>query len=94
MTRTFQIIPKDWYKRRKLSGTQIKPVSVVIPDYQESHNHICNMVVTYSDQSSKTLISRVLYNSFTDKWTVDGMEVAVLVQESNVVGIFNEKKTG
>lgn len=94
MAKTLQIIPKDWYKRRTLSGKEISPVHVAIPDYQEVHNHICNMIVSYNDHSSKTLISRVLYNSFTGNWTVDGMEVSVIVKESNVIDIFDEKKTG
>ncbi len=82
MTRTFQIIPKDWYKRRTLTGQEIKPVHVAIPDYQAVHNHICNMIVSYSDESLKTLIARVLYNDLSQKWTVDGMEVAVHVIEN------------
>jgi len=82
MARMFQIIPKDWYKRRTVTGKQIKPVHVAIPDYQEVHNHICNMIVSYSDDSIKNLIARVLYNELTDKWTVDGMEVAVTVIEN------------
>lgn len=91
----FKIIEKNWYKRRTLTGKEIKPVHVAIPDYQAVHNHICNMIVSYSDDSLKNLIARVIYNSLTDKWTVDGMEVAVTVveakEESNE---FFEQKTG
>ncbi|GHG08258.1 hypothetical protein [Thalassotalea marina] len=81
MARKFDIIHKDWYKRRTLIGRQIKPVHVAIPDYQPIHNHICNMIVSYDDGSLKTLIARVLFNELSNKWTVDGMEVAVTVVE-------------
>lgn len=81
MARKFEIIEKEWYKRRTLTGKEIKPVHVAIPDYQPVHNYICNMIVSYSDDSLKTLISRVLYNELTGKWTVDGMEVSVTVIE-------------
>ncbi|MEW6990948.1 hypothetical protein AADZ91_09700 [Colwelliaceae bacterium 6441] len=97
MARMFKIIPKDWYKRRNLIGKEIKPVHVAIPDYQEVHNHICNMIVSYNDDSLKTLIARVLYNDLTGKWTVDGMEVAVTVIEnyqSNTDDCYNDQQTG
>lgn len=96
MARMFQIIAKDWYKRRMLSGKEIKPVHVAIPDYQQVHNHICNMIVSYNDDSIKTLIARVLYNELTEKWTVDGMEVAVTVIENHQYGIDDNEdlKTG
>lgn len=81
MARKFEIIQKEWYKRRTLTGKEITPVHVAIPDYQPVHNYICNMIVSYDDDSLKTLISRVLYNELTGKWTVDGMEVSVSVIE-------------
>lgn len=81
MARKFEIIQKDWYKRRTITGKQVKPVHVAIPDYKPIHNHICNMIVSYDDDSLKTLIARVLYNELTNKWTVDGMEVSVTVVE-------------
>ena len=97
MAREFKIIPKTWYKSRTFTGKQIEPVHVAIPDYQEVHNHICNMIVSYSDDSLKTLIARVLYNDLNEKWTVDGMEVAVTVVElskENEDGFFNSQQTG
>ena len=97
MAREFKIIPKDWYQKRTLTGKIIEPVHVAIPDYQEVHNHICNMIVSYSDDSLKTLIARVLYSDFNEKWTVDGMEVAVTVVEmsqENEDDFFNSQQTG
>jgi len=79
----FTIIAKDWYKRRTPSENKVSPVEVDIPDYQATHNHICNMAVSYSDGSSKVLIARVLFNEFTHQWTVDGMEVSVRVYDDN-----------
>ena len=70
---------------------------MAIPDYQEVHNHICNMIVSYSDDSLKTLIARVLYNDLNGKWTVDGMEVAVTVVEisqKNEGNYFSSQQTG
>ena len=77
----FTIIDRQWYKRRQPSAQQVQPVSVVIPDYQAIHNHFCTMVVSYSDGSEKSLIARVIYNQLNEQWTVDGMEVAVLVED-------------
>mgnify|MGYP000135564806 CR=1 FL=1 len=97
MAREFKIIPKDWYQKRSLTGKKIEPVHVAIPDYQQVHNHICNMIVSYSDDSLKTLIARVLYNDLNEKWTVDGMEVAVTVVEisqENVLDFFDSQQTG
>lgn len=90
----FEIIPKEWYKRRTLTGKQVKPVHVAIPDYQAVHNHICNMIVSYSDDSLKTLIARVIYNDLTEKWTVDGMEVAVTVIENHQSNSIENKQVG
>ncbi len=78
---TFTIIKKDWYKRRQPIGRQAYPVSVSIADYQATHNHFCNMIVHYNDDSEKSLIARVIYNKLKEQWTVDGMEVAVIVSE-------------
>ncbi|MDO6428869.1 hypothetical protein Q4489_17830 [Thalassotalea sp. 1_MG-2023] len=94
MARKFEIIEKDWYKRRTILGKDIKPVHVAIPDYQPVHNYICNMIVSYDDDSLKTLIARVLYNELTSKWTVDGMEVSVMVIEmsnENAGDMFNRQ---
>lgn len=75
----FEIIHKDWYKRRKPVKNLVEPISVEIPDYQATKNHMCKMKVVYSDRSEKQLIARVLFNEKTQQWTVDGMEVAVKV---------------
>ncbi|WP_206484119.1 hypothetical protein [Thalassotalea sp. G2M2-11] len=58
------------------------PVKVDIPDYQAIHNHFCTMNVEFSDGSLKSLIARVIYNKLTKEWTVDGMEVAVRVEDT------------
>ena len=77
----FQIIEKDWHKRRSPTTKLLNPVSVAIPDYQAEKNHICKMLVSYDDGSVKELIGRVIYNQINQYWTVDGMEVAVKVIE-------------
>lgn len=77
----FEIITKDWYKRRRPEEQAITPVSVTIPEYQAVANHMCKMYVTYSNGSVKPLISRVIFNKLTNQWTVDGMEIAVRVFE-------------
>ena len=94
MARMFKIIHKDWYKRRTLTGREVKPVHVAIPDYQQVHNHICNMIVSYDDNSIKTLIARVLFNELNQTWTVDGMEVAVTVEEDTQESWLDREQTG
>ncbi|GAA5134426.1 hypothetical protein [Thalassotalea piscium] len=90
----FNIIEKEWYKRETSTGQYITPVHVVIPDYQQVHNHICNMVVSYSDGSTKSLIARVLFNEFNNQWTVDGMEVAVKVIENAIENFQSDEQVG
>lgn len=77
----FEIIKKDWQKRRKPDANPIAPVSVVIPDFKKEKNHMCKMLVTFNDGTEKSLISRVIQNQITKVWTVDGMEVAVKLIE-------------
>ncbi|REL27114.1 hypothetical protein DXX93_11415 [Thalassotalea euphylliae] len=78
---TFKILARDWHKRRKPNPKTREPLSVEIPHFKREHNHMCTMVVTYSDNSKKELIARVIYNQLAQRWTVDGMEVAVEVLE-------------
>lgn len=82
MARMFQIVKKDLYTRKTLMGKEIYPVHVAIPDYKAIHNHTCNMIVSYNDDSIKTLVARVLHSEFNEKWSVDGMEVSVEVIEN------------
>jgi len=82
MTSTFKIISNDWYKQQSSPERKLQPINVIIPDYQQTHNHICNMIVSYNDNSAKALIARVLYNQLTGKWIVDGMELVVAVANS------------
>lgn len=79
LNKTFKIIEKDWYKRRAPGVKTVIPLSVDIPAYQEIHNFMCDMNVTFNDGSKKTLLARVIQNKLTQVWTVDGMEVAVRV---------------
>ena len=81
MSKKFQIIAKDWYKRRKPTQDNPIAVSVEIPDYQQVANHLCAMDVMFDNGVRKTLIARVIYNKMKGYWTVDGMEVAVKVLE-------------
>lgn len=80
MEKKFHIIARDWYKRKISNKNPIYPVKVSIPDYQQTHQYICNMIVNYSDHSVKSLIGRVIYNELKQKWIVDGMSVAVAVE--------------
>ena len=82
MSREFQIIPKNWYKKKRLTGEEVKPVHVAIPNYQAIHDHTCTMITSYSDGTLKRLKARVLYNDLSQQWTVDGVEVAVIVVET------------
>ncbi|XQW86356.1 hypothetical protein ACOYR1_06425 [Thalassotalea piscium] len=94
MARMFKVVSKEWYKRRTPDGKEIMPVHAIIPDYQPIHNHICNMVVSYSDGSTKSLISRVLFNEFNNQWSVDGMEVSVRVIEQIQDNFLSDEQTG
>lgn len=75
----YEIIEKDWYKRRAPDQKSKVPVHVDIPDFKMEANHMCKMFVTYDDNSQKALLARVIQNQITKQWTVDGMEVAVRV---------------
>lgn len=94
MARMFEIIAKEWCTRRTFTGKKISPVHVAIPDYQPTHEHICNMIVSYSDDSVRTLTARVLYSEFNDQWTVDGMEVEVRVRENVQSGYQPNEEAG
>lgn len=76
----FDIIPMDWHKRRPASQPSRIPVKVDIPDFEFTHYHFCNMIVTYDDCTVTTIIGRVLYNDRQNSWAVDGMSVAVRVR--------------
>lgn len=78
----FEVIPKDWAKRRKPT-LEAKPISANIPDFELKEQHFCNMNVQYDDGSEKTFYSRVIKNHITGQWTVDGMHVAVKVLNSH-----------
>ncbi|REL29315.1 hypothetical protein [Thalassotalea euphylliae] len=76
---TFKILARDWHKRRAPNLKTVEPVTVDIPNFKQEHNHMCTMIVTYSDNSTKELIARVIHNQLAKRWTVDGMELAVEV---------------
>jgi radical SAM superfamily enzyme with C-terminal helix-hairpin-helix motif len=86
MVKKFHIIGRDSTKNQGSNKQKIYPIQVSIPDYKQTHDYICNMIVNYSDHSVKSLIGRVLYNELKQKWIVDGMAVTVNVdqQASNV----------
>lgn len=71
-----KIIEKSWYKRRR-PEKELKAVDVVLENYIQEHNHLCDMHVTYEDGSKATYIARVIYNDMRDEWIADGMHVAV-----------------
>ena len=75
---TFEIIPKNWSKRRRFVP-EPKPINVIIDDFSLRDNSYCNMHVEYDDGSHRDLLSRVIHNPHTDEWKVDGMHVAVKV---------------
>lgn len=74
----FEIIPKNWSKRRT-PVAEPKPVFVSIPDFQLLDQHFCTMQVSYEDGSQRQFYSRVIQNVITGQWTVDGMHVACRV---------------
>lgn len=76
----YEIIEKDWYKRR-VPSTAPKAVSVAFDNLQQQANHMCKMHVTFDNGEIKQLISRVIYNKLNNTWSVDGMEVAVRIIE-------------
>lgn len=77
---TFEVLDRSWYKRRcPKKEREDKIVHLSIPEYKEEHNHFCNMFVEYASGRKENYISRVVYNSIKDYWTVDGMHVAVRV---------------
>ncbi|MCV2885950.1 hypothetical protein OE749_14755 [Aestuariibacter sp. AA17] len=75
---TFEIIPKNWTKRRK-AKPEPRAVAVEIPEFVYEKNHQCIMYVTYDDGSTREYLGRVLQNPITGRWAVDGMHVAVRV---------------
>ncbi|MCO7223460.1 hypothetical protein [Pleionea sp. CnH1-48] len=78
----FEVLPKDWFKRRKpVKSPNI--IKVEVDDFKKQPNHFCRIRVYYDDDSEKSLIGRVLYNSIKEHWTVDGMEVAVRLIENS-----------
>jgi len=79
MNHTFKIITNNCYQSNNTVKNHIKAISVSIPDYQEVHNHICTMDVTYNDRSIKSLIARVIYNNLTNDWIVDAKALVVNV---------------
>lgn len=78
----YQLIEKDWYKRR-VPNKQPTPkiLNINIPDFEQIHNHMCTMLVEYDDGQTESLVARVIQNQVTKAWTVDGMKVAVKVEE-------------
>lgn len=82
-----EIIKKDWTKRRIATAPVVNAISADVIDFQLVHNHFCTLVVTYSDNSVKELLARVLYNSIQQTWAIDGMEVAVRVKDITTYGV-------
>ena len=76
----YRILEKSWAKRRKLEPS-LAVEHIEFIDLQQKHNHICKMLVRYADQSQQTLIARVVYNPLKQYWTVDGMKVAVIIEQ-------------
>ena len=77
----FKVQQLSWCKRRRPTQGLVEPVSVEVPDFKKEHNMFCDMIVTYSDTSTKTIWSRVIQNSITKEWKVDGMHVAAALIE-------------
>jgi len=72
----YEIIKKSWSKRRKLD-IEKEILNIQFIDFLKQHNHFCKMIVTYSDSTEETLISRVIFNDIKKHWVIDGMRVAV-----------------
>lgn len=79
----FELMPRDWYKRRTPNRPEPEPVEIVsVVPFDKVHNLMCTMTVRYSNGTEKQLLSRVLYNKLQDHWAVDAMSVAAkLIEE-------------
>lgn len=78
----YELIEKDWYKRRvPNSKPSPKIINITIDNFEKTHNHMCKMHIEYDDGQTESLVARVIQNQVTKKWTVDGMKVAVRVIE-------------
>lgn len=76
----YELIKKDWYKRRVPSKqAPATVINVEVPDYEKKHNHMCSMVVEYDNGHIESLVARVIQNQITKEWTVDGMKVAIRI---------------
>ncbi len=76
----YEIVKKSWSKRRKLD-TEKEISNIKFLNFIKQHNHLCKMHVTYTDQSEETLMSRVIFNEVNQNWAIDGMQVAVRLND-------------
>jgi hypothetical protein len=75
----FELIPKDWYKRRAPTFNNNLITRVEVPDFKKEKYHMCTLIAHYADNTTKEFIARVLQNHVHKGWTVDAAEVAVRV---------------
>ena len=79
----FELMERDWYKRRKPNDGAPSIVDFEVIAFEKTHNHLCEIKARFNDGQEKILISRVIYNQLTRSWTVDGMELAVKLIEKS-----------
>ena len=81
MAHSFELMQRDWYKRRKPNSDEVSIVDYEVIDFEKTHNHMCKIKITYSNGKEKVLIARVIFNQLTNVWTIDGMELALKLIE-------------
>lgn len=68
----FKIRKLDWYKRRS-PVKEPEALSVKIPDFKKEENHPCDVFTLYDDGIERRLLGRVVRNSVTGVWAVNGL---------------------
>lgn len=68
----YTIANVHWCKRRP-HDTPPTVQSIQLFDYNQQHNLFCTMIVTYTTGQVVELIGRVLLNSITGSWSVNGV---------------------
>lgn len=76
----YEVIRKSWSKRRKLDQ-QKEIENIDFEEFKKEHNHFCKMKVYFSDGTKESLLARVIFNEIKQHWIVDGLSVAVRLQD-------------
>jgi len=77
----FELIERNWYKRRyPIPDPDV--VSFQVIDYKQEENYFCKVIFVYDNNTVKTMIGRVIQNKIKGHWTIDCMHHALLVSEN------------